>query len=272
MANEPLNRPQMVKISKIELETPLIKTLYFDSIPFSTNTYPGQFIMVWIPRLDEIPLSVSAIEPELAITVKKIGDATNALHALKAGDRIGIRGPYGHGFSVKGEQSLIVGGGIGMAHFLYLINELRKTSRKITVINGARTQSEILFLSKLQQLASNKIECIFTTDDGSYGEKGFASTIASQKLQEESFDLVYTCGPEPMMWDLFQATKKLQTPLEACLERFMKCGIGLCGQCCLDPLGYRVCVEGPVFTSETLQNISDFGKYERDPGGKKIKI
>ncbi|MFX1294197.1 MAG: hypothetical protein ACFFD2_04985 [Promethearchaeota archaeon] len=67
-------------------------------------------------------------------------------------------------------------------------------------------------------------------------------------------------------------TEKLKIPVQACLERLTKCGIGLCRQYCLDPIGYRVCVEGPVFNSEIIRTILDFGKYKRDFGGKKIKI
>lgn len=264
-----LNRPHMVKISKIEVETPSIKTFYLEEI--SEKADPGQFVMVWIPQFDEIPLSLSETHP-LAITVKKVGEATAALHRLKEGDRIGVRGPYGHWYSLKGDYPLIVGGGIGMAPFLFLVRELQEVAKEITVINGARTKNEILFLNKLQDLPNNNVKTIFVTDDGSFGEKGFASTFTIQQMQDGSCDHVYTCGPEPMIWKIFTAAENLNIPMQACLERLMKCGIGLCGQCCVDPLGYRVCVEGPVFNSEILRKISDFGKYRRDFGGKKEKI
>jgi dihydroorotate dehydrogenase electron transfer subunit len=270
--NEIINRPSMVKITKIEDETPSIKTFYLETPKTMENASPGQFIMAWIPDIDEIPLSLSGKKPKLALSVKKIGDATAAFHNLKVGDRIGVRGPYGHGFSLKKGTSLIVGGGIGMAPFLFLIDELFKFSKKITVINGAQTKHELLYLDKLQKSSRKNFNYIFTTDDGSFGEKGFASSIAIQKLQETSYDQVYTCGPEPMIWDLFQFTEKLKIPMQASLERLIKCGIGLCGQCSLDPLGYRICVEGPVLSSETLRKLTDFGKYKRDLGGHKIPL
>ncbi len=262
----------MIRVSKVESETPQVNTFFLESSKININAEPGQFIMAWVPGVDEIPLSVSEVEPAFAITVKKVGDATKALYSLKKGDRVGIRGPYGHPFSLKGKYILIVGGGIGMAPLLFLTRELRNKKKNITIINGAKTESDIVFLSKLQQLSAEGIECIFTTDDGSFGEQGFATTVAAQKLKERSFDYVYTCGPEAMMWELFKTTENLKIPLEASLERFMKCGLGICGSCCLDPLGYRVCVEGPVFSSDLLRKISDFGKYERTPDGKKVKI
>jgi len=262
----------MTKITKIETETPLIKTFYLYSQQLMEAASPGQFLMAWIPGIDEIPLSLSLTSPELALSVKKVGAATAVFHKLQVGDRIGIRGPYGHGFSLHGKNCLIVGGGIGMAPFLFLIDELLKDTRKITVINGAQTETEIVFLDKLPKLYKKNIECIFTTDDGSFGEKGIASSIAIQKIQENSYDQVYTCGPEPMIWDLFQFTEKLKIPMQASLERLIKCGIGLCGHCCIDPLGYRICVEGPVLSSETLRKLTDFGKYKRDLGGHKIPL
>jgi dihydroorotate dehydrogenase electron transfer subunit len=269
---ELVNRPHIVSITKIETETPLIKTYYFSLKEISEQADPGQFVMVWMPQIDEIPLSLSETQPMLAVTVKQVGEATKALHTLKAGDRLGIRGPYGHSFLLNGTSPLIVGGGIGMAPFLFLIRKLQKTAKRITVINGARTKNELVFLNQLQKLSSAGIDCIFTTDDGTYGEKGLASDMATRKLLEGSFDQVYACGPELMIWELFTTTEKLKIPLQASLERLIKCGIGLCGQCCLDPIGYRICVEGPVFSSETLRKITDLGKYRRDFGGSKIKI
>ena len=269
MVGQQINRPRMVRISKIDNETPDIKTFYFKLPPINEIASPGQFLMVWLPKLDEIPISISEIEPEIAISVKNVGNATDALHSLTIGDRIGIRGPYGNGFSIKGESPLIVGGGIGMAPFPFLIRKLQHTSQKITVINGARTKEEVLYLKKLQQLSKKGLDTVITTDDGSLGEEGYASTIAIQQLQTGFYDQVYTCGPEPMIWDLFEATENLQIPLQASLERLMKCGIGLCGQCCLDPLGYRTCLEGPVFNSDILRKIE---RTKRDFGGRKIPL
>ncbi|MHA1131605.1 MAG: dihydroorotate dehydrogenase electron transfer subunit [Candidatus Helarchaeota archaeon] len=272
MHKTPLNRPQMVRISRIEQETPTIKTFYLDDAHISNHANPGQFVMVWIPGLDEIPLSISENNPDLALTIKKVGEATAAIHNLEQGDRLGIRGPYGHAFSLKGAHPLIVGGGIGLAPLLFLLRELQAHAQSITVINGARTKNELLFFKKLPTIPFHKVKCIFTTDDGSFGQKGSASAIAIQHLSEDAYDQVYACGPEPMIYELFCTTEELKIPMQASLERLMKCGIGLCGQCCIDPIGYRVCVEGPVFTSDILRKMTDFGTCRRDPSGGKISI
>jgi dihydroorotate dehydrogenase electron transfer subunit len=266
------NKPQMVRISRIQQETPLIKSFSFQMDKIGETADPGQFLMVWIPKMDEIPISISEVEPEITITVKKVGDATEAIHNMQKGDRIGVRGPYGRWFSLRGYYPLIVGGGIGLAPLLFLLRELQGVAKKITIINGARTKAELLFLNKLQNLPKDKFECLFTTDDGSFGQKGFASAIAIEKLDEARYDEVYVCGPEHMICELFSAAEQRDIHMQASLERLMKCGIGLCGQCCVDPIGYRVCVEGPVFGSEMLRKISDFGSCRRDFGGKKTPL
>ena len=108
-----------------------------------------------------------------------------------------------------------------------------------------------------------------STDDGSKGFKGLASDMAKELINKNNFDSIITCGPELMMKNLLELCPDV--PFQASLERYMKCGIGICGQCCIGE-GLRVCVEGPVFYGEMLRNIKDFGVFKRDASGKKIKI
>ena len=84
--------------------------------------------------------------------------------------------------------------------------------------------------------------------------------------------IVYACGPEIMLYKLFQVCEKHQIEYYASLERIMRCGTGLCGLCALDPLGLLVCKDGPIFSSEILRELEDFGKFKRDFSGKKIPI
>ena len=218
--------------------------------------------MVWIPGIDEIPMSLSHIGERQAITVKKIGEATSALYNLKEGDKIGIRGPYGHGFAKKGRKALFVAGGIGIAPLLPLIREYEGEKE---VILGARTKNEIIFEDEIKKLAPLHI----STDDGSYGFKGFATDLMS-KLLNKDFDIVYTCGPEKMMKRVYQICKENGIEMQASLERYMKCGIGICDSCSIN--GYKVCRDGPVFDIETLSKMTDFGKWKRNEAGKKIPI
>lgn len=84
--------------------------------------------------------------------------------------------------------------------------------------------------------------------------------------------MMVSCGPEVLMKKLWDMAYKFKIPAQFSLERYMKCGIGLCGQCCVDDVGWRVCVEGPVFWSDELSLITEFGKYRRDASGWKQSI
>jgi len=110
------------------------------------------------------------------------------------------------------------------------------------------------------------------TEDGSYGQQGVPTEILEKDLGEEEYDQVYTCGPEAMMLEVYRITKKFGVPLQASLERYMRCAVGLCGHCCLDPTGWLVCRDGPVFNQEQLSRIKDFGLTSRDPTGRVVPI
>jgi dihydroorotate dehydrogenase electron transfer subunit len=108
---------------------------------------------------------------------------------------------------------------------------------------------------------------LVSTDDGSKGYKGFASELTKDILDKEPIDAVFTCGPEVMMKTLLGYCRNIH--FQASLERYMKCAIGICGQCCIGK-GLRVCQDGPIFDKKTLQQVEDFGIYRRDAAGRKI--
>jgi dihydroorotate dehydrogenase electron transfer subunit len=212
-------------------------------------------------------MSVSFIDKDIkAITFRNIGEATSALFQLVQHEKIGIRGPYGNGFSLKGKELLFVGGGTGIAMLAPAIEQACMKNISPTAILGLKTKNEIFFEKRLRSTGAN---ILFCTDDGSKGYKGFASDLARETLEQKTFDGVLTCGPEVMMKELFQSCKHL--PFQASLERYMKCAIGICGQCCVGN-GLRVCVDGPVFDGKTLKNIEDFGVFKRDSAGRKVKL
>ncbi|MHA1340124.1 MAG: dihydroorotate dehydrogenase electron transfer subunit [Promethearchaeota archaeon] len=275
------DKPYTTKIKKIIQNTPSIKTFLFDFAPdgFPVNILPGQFLMVWIPDVDEIPMSVSYIGPgaQLGITVQKVGDATNKMHNLMKGDYIGIRGPYGNSFIFNHDYSIIIGGGVGTAPLRELVKGIAEYSKLPTiVINGAKTKSELLYHDEFKNYKENIIyyPC---TDDGTLGFSGFVTDLFEQKCKEfisqagdPSKITVYTCGPEIMMKKIFDICVKNNIKIQASLERMMRCGFGLCGLCVLEPMGMKVCQDGPVFDTKILLNIHDFGKFYRDMTGKKI--
>jgi len=238
------------------------KTIFF-SCKKCKNAKPGQFVMVWLPGIDEIPMSLSHIGNIQAITVKRVGEATTALYNLKEGDKIGIRGPYGHGFIKKGRKALFVAGGIGIASMLQLIKDYEGEKH---VIFGAKTKNQIIFEEEIEKFANLHI----STDDGSYGFRGFATDLMMEILKEEDFDIVYTCGPEKMMKKVYEICRERGIDMQASLERYMKCGIGICDACSIN--GYKVCKDGPVFDSSTLSKMPDFGKWKRDESGKKVPL
>ncbi|MCJ7571974.1 MAG: dihydroorotate dehydrogenase electron transfer subunit [Candidatus Thermoplasmatota archaeon] len=259
-----MNYPLVTKIIETKNENNRIKTIKFEN---NKKITPGQFYMIWIPGVDEIPMSVSYIDKNIiGITFKKIGEATNALFNLKKGDKIGARGPYGTGFKLNGKKILFVGGGTGVAMLAPVIEEAIKKKLNLKVIIGAKTKNELFFEKRIKETGA---ELFISTDDGTYGTKGFTTDIAEDIIKKNHFDLILTCGPELMMKKLMDISKDID--FQASLERFMKCGFGICGQCCIGD-GIRVCTEGPIFNEKTLKKIQDFGIFKRDASGKKIKF
>ena len=137
-----MNIPKITKILEVKNEAKDIKTITFN---YPEGVDPGQFFMIWIPGVDEIPMSVSSIDKDVkGITFRKVGDATSALYKLKKEDRIGVRGPYGNGFELKGNHILFVGGGTGVATLAPAVEYVVKNKSSATVIIGAKTKNPIM--------------------------------------------------------------------------------------------------------------------------------
>ena len=249
--------PLTVTITRIKKETPNILTFFFEP-PFIFN--PGQFVMVWVPGVDEIPMALSSAS---SITVQVVGDATSALSRMSPGAKFGIRGPFGNGFT-RGEKVLAIAGGVGAAPLL----PLARADCVMTLLLGARTETELLFLDQLDECT----DVLIATDDGTMGLKGFVTGLM-EDLNLASYDRLAVCGPEVMMRAVLAkvAEKGLAHKTEFSLHRYMKCGVGVCGSCCIDPSGLRVCRDGPVFSGDLLQK-SEFGHYLRDASGRKKNL
>ena len=253
--------PQMMEISEVVQEAKEQKSFFFKH---SMDCKPGQFVMVWIPDLDEKPMAVSYWKKnEFAFTSKAIGTFTNVLDKLKKGDKVGIRGPYGNSFSAK-NNACIVGGGVGMASVSTLIDALKNP----VVINGARSKEHLIYLKRFK----NK-NMIITTDDGSYERKAFTTDVLEELLKnnkKNKIKIVYTCGQEIMMKKVFEICNKHKIECEASLERYMACGFGVCGKCVINDK--IVCVDGPVFNSKQLSKMPEFGNFARLKSGRKVTI
>ena len=267
-----IDKRRIVQIEEVISETPTVKTVVFkDKLSYFAK--PGQFLMIWIPRIEEIPMSVmiNSKEGYAAVTIRRFGVGSTALFDRKKGDLIGLRGPYGNRFvlSKKYRKILIIGGGTGLVPLLRLVSFASKGKVRSTIVMGAKTKAEVFFEKVTRNIIrGTKSSLLVCTDDGSYGIKGTTVTIMSKLLRDESFDCVYTCGPELMMKAVLDISNQNSIPVQASLERYMKCGIGICGSCCLD--SSLVCQDGTVFDGRQLSKMLDFGFSYRDKDGQKI--
>lgn len=258
--------PKIVTIEKVVDETPTVRTIYF-SDDIMSGVLPGQFAMVWVPGVNEIPMSVmiSQEKGKAAFTVRKHGTATTELFSKKAGDQIGIRGPYGNSFTIKQGKLLLVGGGTGLVPLIRLVTFLKKTD-DVTIIMGSKTKSEVFFESAAEKLLEGtKHQVIVVTEDGSYGKKGLVTDAMNELVKTNKFDGVYTCGPEKMMYKIVQIASENNIHVEASIERMMKCGIGICGSCCFGDV--MACKDGTVFDGKTLLSNKEFGHTHRTKSG-----
>ena len=259
-----MDKRTTLKIDKIVGETKDIKTFSFKH---DLGAKPGQFIMLTDFDGGEKPFSISdCTKEEFSITVKRIGEFTTRLFQKCVGDYVSIRGAYGSSFFVSKNKVLLVGGGYAVPTFYFFAKVLLKAGVDVTLINGARTKAEHVFADRFESL---DIKVINTTDDGSFGENGTAVDIAQKIMSQEKFDFLYASGPEMMMKALQNALQGQDLGYEFLFERYMKCAIGICGNCTMDPTGLRLCVEGPVLPKSKVEQLTEFGKYHRDASGKR---
>jgi dihydroorotate dehydrogenase electron transfer subunit len=232
---------------------------------------PGQFVMLWLPGVGLKPFGVSYQEKgSFALTIRKVGPFTEKLFRCRPGDYLGMQGPHGRPFSGEGEKAALVGGGYGTSPLGFLAEELAGMGKRVFLVTGAATKDLVLFRRRFGP--GSGVEMLISTDDGSLGRKGFCTDCLPDLFENEGIDRVYCCGPERMMKKVFDVCLEKGIPAEFSLERYMKCGFGLCGSCCLDGTGWTVCRDGPVFTLEQLKKVTEFGSYKRDATGKRTAI
>ena len=219
---------------------------------------PGQFVEV---RVDgsattflRRPISINFVDDEqneLWLMVAMVGDGTRRLGELKAGDKLNCVLPLGNGFTSHHSpltSHLLVGGGVGVAPLLYLGAKMKAQGMEPTFLLGARTAGDLLMLDEFKKYGR---VCV-TTEDGSEGEKGFVTNHSL--LQQERFDMIYTCGPTPMMKAVARYAREKGIECEASLENLMACGLGAC-LCCVEKTtegNLCVCKDGPVFNIKKL--------------------
>ncbi|MEW6043430.1 MAG: dihydroorotate dehydrogenase electron transfer subunit [Thermoproteota archaeon] len=258
--------PSIRSIEKVVDETPTVRTFVISDEMLS-EVLPGQFAMVWIPGVNELPMSVMITEQKgkAAFTVRKRGESSTAFYNLKVGDQIGVRGPYGNSFNIKDGKLVLVGGGTGLVPLMRLA-KFAKPTNEVVILMGSKSKDEVFFEDLANRvLSKNKHRVIIATEDGSYGELGFVTDILEKLVQNEKFDAIYTCGPEIMMHKVVQLANSKGIFVQASLERMMKCGIGICGSCCMDDV--LVCHDGTVFDGKFLASSKEFGHTHRSKAG-----
>jgi dihydroorotate dehydrogenase electron transfer subunit len=239
---------------------PFLKSFYFQK---HFHAEPGQFVNLWIPGVDEKPFSISDMDGELMeLSVKAVGPFSRKLMEAKVGDWLGIRGPFGKGFSLE-RDSIVVGGGIGIAPLRFLRRRLEEKGLKHRVLWGLRTKADLIFPEELGRGAE------LMSEDGSVGGKGLVTERLEQMLERERPQLIYGAGPEPMLLAVLRIAEQRGIPYQLSFERYMKCGIGICGQCCMDGSGIRLCVEGPVLGPSEVAEVTDLGEPHRIASGRR---
>lgn len=264
--------PKTFRIKKIVRNSKQVVTLVFEG---TLSSMPGQFVMLWLPEIDEKPISISlddVIQNELHLSIADIGPVTHKFcEEMKVGDSLGIRGPYGSVFNLKSppdqgdyKHIAMIGGGCGCAPLRFLAYQARKQNIEVDYYIGVRSKDLVLFEEEMQAIGCN---VYVATDDGTYGQKGFVTQLLEQNLTLKKVDQIYTCGPEMMMKVVAQIGTKFEIDTQISMERYMKCGFGICGQCCLDDSGIRLCKEGPIISGERALASPEFGNYHRDKMG-----
>jgi dihydroorotate dehydrogenase electron transfer subunit len=211
---------------------------------------PGQFVMAWLPGVGEKPFSIAGIAP-FGLVVVDVGPFSHALHQLRLGDRVWIKGPLGQGFEVNGQKMLLAGGGYGAAPLLALAKAARDADTAVTVCLGARTADDLLLQDDFEALGC---QVRLVTEDGTAGESGLVTLPVAAELRRGDVDLLAACGPTGMLSALANLSRRYGVPYQLSWEAQMRCGMGLCGSCevpqSLDPAlppGWLACFDGPVF-------------------------
>ncbi len=221
---------------------------------------PGQFVNVEIKKATEIflrrPFSVLDVDYQnrtISLLVKILGRGSKVLTGYVPGDTISTIFPLGKPFTLpdKNDRILLIGGGSGVAPMLFLAKTCGLKPSLVHLILGARTASDHVNISEYESLAN----FYYTTEDGSKGVKGFVTHHPLFTEQLESFDKIYTCGPDPMMKAIAKAAYEKNIFCEVSLENMMACGFGVC-LCCVEDTKHGnqcVCTEGPVFNINDLK-------------------
>jgi NAD(P)H-flavin reductase len=240
--------------------------------------HPGQFVMLSVPHCGEAAISISSSPnalPLIDLSIRRAGTLTSAIHEMKPGDQVGIRGPFGTVFPVddfSNRDLLFVAGGIGLAplksvidHCLFQSSLEDDAVQSITLLYGSRSPTDISFQKVISKWQEQGVDCRLTVDAAESSWQGNVGLVTDllEGCRITSNTRALVCGPPVMIHFVIAGLSSMGCTDEAIfttLERHMKCGMGICGHCHLD--GKLVCTDGPVFTLSQLKamDIMEFSR------------
>ena len=268
--------PQACSVRQVIKETPDTFTLTLEAPngPGGKPFLPGQFSMLWVFGVGELPISISGDPAErdrLVYTVRSVGQATHTLVSSEIGEAVGVRGPFGTGWPVElaqGRDVFVIAGGIGLAPLRPVIYEVlhnRENYGRLVILYGARSPRDLLYRKELITWARQpETQVLVTVDYGGLswrGHVGVVTTLLKYARLQPAGSMAFACGPEIMM--RFVA-RDLETHglarqnIYVSMERNMKCAVGFCGHCQYGP--HFICKDGPIFSYERMRPLLE--KYE----------
>ena len=263
--------PSRCRVDRVRRETSDTFTLDLSAIDAGTGFHfgAGQFNMLYVFGIGEVPIAISGdpTKPEkLVHTVRTVGAVTEALCALKKGDAVGVRGPFGTAWPVDeahGRDVVIVAGGIGLAPvrpIVYQVLAHRSRHGRLVLLYGSRTPQDLLYAKELERWRARLDVDVQVTVDaaarGWRGNVGFVTTLVARAPFDPKNAVAFVCGPEVMMrYTAVELQRRGVAPadIHISMERNMTCGVGLCGHCQFGP--HFVCTDGPVFALPRVEPL-----------------
>jgi NAD(P)H-flavin reductase len=265
-----LPRLATVKQANLLNETEFYLQLAMDGE--SLDYIPGQFVEVSIAGVGEAPITIASsptYKDGFELVVRRIGNVTNAIHKLRVGDKLGIRGPFGRGIypieQSKGKDLVFICGGIGLVpqrSFINYVLDNRRDYREVTILLGTKCSAQRFFLSEMESWSKRTdvqfLETVDQGDDCWNGNVGVVTTLIPKIEAKLKSAIILVCGPPVMYKFVLMALQECSLPRENIylnLERRMKCGVGKCGHCQVNHC--YVCMDGPVFRYSDLANMPE---------------